>query len=390
MKKSLMVIFSIAAIFFAIYGIATSQWYLTAIPIGFLFGFFLQKGDLCASSAMSEAIMFKDRSKLWGFWVAIVTTMLSLSLIDYLGWISVNPKPFMWLSSIIGGLIFGVGMVFAGGCVSGVLYKSGTGNTNSIMALMGVPFGVAAVELGPLNNMHLWMKSFMIKGPAGESLTLFSVTGIPYLILAILFVLGTIFYVVLKKRKFNFAVPMKRSWKPWVAGIALGILGLFAYLTSDASGRNYPLGTTHGVYQYSLALFEKNENIKYVTAKPDKSAKITESKLKSPVKAAPQKKKINVWLVILVLSLIAGSWTSGALSGQSKLLPKDPQQTLVALIGGLMIGAGAAFAGGCSIGNIMSGWGMMSLGNFIFGIVVLIANWATTYFYLMGGAIKKE
>jgi len=388
MKITSIIVIIFISVFFAIYGIATSQWYLTAIPIGFLFGFFLQKGDLCASSAMSEAIMFKDRSKLWGFWVAIVTTMLSLALIDYLGWISVNPKPFMWLSSIVGGLIFGVGMVFAGGCISGVLYKGGTGNINSIMALMGVPFGVAAVELGPLNDMHIWMKSLTINGSDGEALTLFSVTGIPYVILAILFVAGTILYVVLHKRKFNFAVPLKSSWKPWVAGIALGLLGIFAYLTSDASGRNYPLGATHGVYQYSLVIFEKNENLQYVTAKPDMSKQITESKLKSPSQSAP-KKKVNVWLVLLVLSLIAGSWVSGTLSGQSKLLPKNPQQTLIALLGGLMIGAGAAIAGGCSIGNIMSGWGMMSLGNFIFGIVVLLANWATTYFYLMGGKIGK-
>ena len=92
MKKTAILVITLLSLFFAILGIITSKWYLTAIPIGFLFGFFLQKGDLCASSAMSEAIMFKDRSKLWGFWVAIVTTMLSLSLIDYLGWISVNPR----------------------------------------------------------------------------------------------------------------------------------------------------------------------------------------------------------------------------------------------------------------------------------------------------------
>jgi uncharacterized protein len=380
--------FVLLSIFFAIYGTATSQWYLLAVPIGFLFGFFLQKGDLCASSAMSEAIMFKDTSKLWGFWVAIVTTMLSLSIIDQLGFISVAPKPFMWFSSIIGGIIFGVGMVLAGGCISGVLYKGASGNINSIMALMAVPFGVAAVELGPLNNIHVWMKSFIVKGAEGESLTLFSVTGIPYIILAILFVVSTILYVIIKKKKYNFAVPLKRSWKPWVAGIALGLLGAFAYLTSDASGRNYPLGATHGVYQYSLVMFEKSENIKFVTSKLEKSNKIEAVKEK-PKEATQPKKKVNVWLVLLVLAAMAGSWVSAALSGQAKLLPKDPQQTLVALIGGLMIGIGAAFAGGCSIGNIMSGWGMMSLGNFVFGIFVLLANWATTYLYLMGGKIER-
>ena len=36
-------------------------WVLAAIPIGFLFGFFLQKGDLCGSSAFSEVLVMKDR-----------------------------------------------------------------------------------------------------------------------------------------------------------------------------------------------------------------------------------------------------------------------------------------------------------------------------------------
>lgn len=390
MKKILTISLALLAVFFAIYGIATSQWYLTALPIGFMLGFFLQKGDLCASSAMSEVIMFKDKTKLWGFWVAIATTMLSLSIIDAVGWINVNPKHFLWMSNLIGGLVFGVGMVFAGGCISGVLYKGATGNINSIMALMGIPFGIATVEFGPLNSAHEWMQSFVIKGAQGEALTLYSITNIPYLILAILFVAVTILYPVIKKKKFKFATPLNRSWKPWVAGVFIGVLSIFAYLSSDAIGRNYSIGITHGVLHNALILMEKNDNLQYIKAKPEKTKQINEPKLKSSNIAAPQKKKINMWLVLIVLGLFAGSLVSSALSGQLKLLPKDPTQTLFSLLGGFMIGIGAAFAGGCSIGNILSGWGMMSLGNFIFGIVALLANWATTYFYLIGSFSNKK
>ena len=46
--------------------IVTRFWVLTVIPIGFLFGFFLQKGDLCGSSAFSEVLMMKDWKKMWG------------------------------------------------------------------------------------------------------------------------------------------------------------------------------------------------------------------------------------------------------------------------------------------------------------------------------------
>lgn len=395
MKKSLMIIFSIAAIFFAIYGIVTAQWYLTAIPIGFLFGFFLQKGDLCASSAMSEAIMFKDRSKLWGFWVAIVSTMISIAIIESLGLITLNPKPLFWLSYIVGGIIFGIGMVFAGGCISGVAYKGATGNINSIMALIAVPIGIAMVEYGPLAQFNEYMKEFLIKGSNGESISLSYLTGISYWVWAVIFALGTITWAIVKhkKKSTHFAIPLKRSWKPWIAGLAIGIVGAFAYLSSAETGRNYPLGITHGVLFTNLILTEKSDNIKFITTKPQPKSEtqiaINKSEVKEIKPPLENKKKVSVWLILLFTSLLFGAWVSGGLSGQIKLLPKDPSQTLIALLGGLMIGIGAAFTKGCSIGNILSGWGLMSIGNFIFGIFVILANWATTYYYLMGGKTGK-
>ena len=53
-----------------------------------------------------------------------------------------------------------------------------------------------------------------------------------------------------------------------------------------------------------------------------------------------------------------------------------------------MLGTGAAIAGGCVIGNILSGLALMSVGSILFAIVVVLANWATTYFYLMGGSVS--
>jgi hypothetical protein len=71
-------------------------------------------------------------------------------------------------------------------------------------------------------------------------------------------------------------------------------------------------------------------------------------------------------------------------------LPKPPEQTVVALFGGFLVGAGAVIATGCVIGNILSGWALMSLGMVLFGVVTVLANWATTYVYLMGGSLLPE
>jgi hypothetical protein len=96
-------------------------------------------------------------------------------------------------------------------------------------------------------------------------------------------------------------------------------------------------------------------------------------------------KKVSWWLIALVSSLVVGSWVSAKLSGEARLLPKPPGQVIIAFIGGLLVGTGAAIGTGCVIGNIVSGWALMSLGSVFFGVVVLLTNWVTTYFYLRGG-----
>jgi hypothetical protein len=153
---------------------------------------------------------------------------------------------------------------------------------------------------------------------------------------------------------------------------------MLAYLSSSASGRNYPLGVTHGVLHAQILLTDVDVNHVYQKA----SAKPAPAPAAAPTARPP--KKVVWWLVLLVGSLMLGSFLSARLSGQARLLPKPPEQTVVALLGGFLVGAGAAIAGGCVIGNILSGWALMSLGTVVFGVVTLLANWTTTYLYLMG------
>lgn len=114
--------FGIFAIFaFVIVAAWSGLWVLTAVPIGFLFGFFLQKGDLCGASAFSEVLVMKDRRKLAGLWILIVVAMVGFAVLDLLGWVQLSPKPFLYLNYIVGGVLFGTGMVLAdasaGACI---------------------------------------------------------------------------------------------------------------------------------------------------------------------------------------------------------------------------------------------------------------------------------
>ncbi|MCG6928568.1 MAG: YeeE/YedE family protein [Acidobacteria bacterium] len=364
----------------------TGHWFLTAIPIGVLFGFFLQKGDLCGSSAFSEVVLARDWRKVWGLWVAIVVSMLGIALGDLLGWIQLNPKPFMWAGAVAGGVVFGIGMVLAGGCVSGCLYKGAAGNLNSIVALLAMPLGIGLVEYGPLQGWLTRLKQIRIPASDGGPVTLSSATGLPFWTLALILAGATLGWAVMRRRRTGSGgepptdasgLPrLNRPWKAWQAGIAIGLLALPAYLSSAASGRNYPLGVTHGVLHASLLLTDAP--LQHITgvvkAAPTSS---------DPAPPTPRK-KIVWWLVLLVGSLMVGSHVAGRLSGEVHLLPKPPEQVLVAAAGGFLVGAGAALATGCVIGNILSGLALMSVGMLLFTVVTILANWATTLVYLRG------
>lgn len=397
----LLLLLTVAAIF-------TNLWVITAIPIGFLFGFFLKKGELCGASAISEIILMKDKSKAFGVWVAIIVSMAGFAVLDLMGLVKLNPKPFIYLNYIVGGILFGIGIVLAGGCVSGCLFKTGAGNVNSMAGLVGIPLGIALVEYGPLSEFHKYLKSFVLKSEEGGSITLSSLIGMPYWLLACLFIIITIAAVIIgqrKKAKQNVIIrddtgavkrAIVRPWKPWKAGLAIGILAMFAYLSSAASGRNYPLGVTHGVLHLQLVVTESNLNPVWKKPEINKTSfnqqkpTADQAPLNEKVKpvSSSKGKKVSVWLMFLVTSLVIGSWISARLSGTMQFVPRPPSQTVIAFIGGLLLGTGATIATGCVIGNILSGLALMSVGNILFAAVVILANWVTTYFYLMGGKVS--
>jgi len=401
-KKPLLIV-ALMVIGFTGLALITGLWVFTAIPVGFLFGFFLEKADLCGASAFSEVLLMKDYTKIGGLWVVIAVSMIGFAIISALGWISLNPKPFNWLNAIIGGILFGIGIVLAGGCVSGCLFKSGQGNINSMAGLIGIPLGVAAVKYGPLQGCAMYLKQFSVPDAGGGSLTLSSVTGLPYGVLAVL--IGAVTLLATwrirradqNRQKRQTAVMKQdlpflqrlvlRPWRPWQAGIAIGLLAVFAYMSSAASGRNYPLGVTSGVLNTQVLLTDAPLNHVYA---PFSVAPPVKAPVFGATEGAAPAKKITWWLVLEIVALVAGAAFSARLSQKTQFLPRPPDQTVIAFFGGILLGTGAAIGHGCVVGNIMSGFALMSIGSVVFGITVVLANWATTYFYLMGGGIMEK
>lgn len=117
-----------------------TQWYGSAdeklaaraviVVAGFAIGFIMHRSRLCFARAFREPFMTAESDMTKAVILALAIGMPISALLfekkvidPYLA----IPAAF-WIGSLAGGLIFGIGMVFAGGCASGSLWRMGEGH----------------------------------------------------------------------------------------------------------------------------------------------------------------------------------------------------------------------------------------------------------------------
>ena len=112
-------------------------------------GFTLQKSRFCFASSFRDLFLFGSGQNMKGILIALAVS--SIGFIGILSWILPNPLPGEFpssahvlpvgLSTIVAGIVFGVGMVVSGGCISGTIYRIAEGYVASIITMLGVIIG---------------------------------------------------------------------------------------------------------------------------------------------------------------------------------------------------------------------------------------------------------
>jgi uncharacterized membrane protein YedE/YeeE len=108
------------------------------ILAGFGIGFILHRSRFCFSRVFREPFMTAEGEMTKAMILAIAlgapvgAALIAKGTVDpYL----MIPSRF-WIGSLLGGLVFGIGMVFAGGCASGSLWRIGEGHIKLMIALI--------------------------------------------------------------------------------------------------------------------------------------------------------------------------------------------------------------------------------------------------------------
>ncbi len=121
------------------YSSGNEKWAARAVIVlaGFAIGFIMHRSRLCFARAFREPFMTAEGDMTKAIILALSIGLLISSLLfqkKILDPYVAIPASF-WIGSLLGGLIFGVGMVFAGGCASGSLWRMGEGHIKLWVAI---------------------------------------------------------------------------------------------------------------------------------------------------------------------------------------------------------------------------------------------------------------
>lgn len=122
------------------------QMIVLGIICGLLLGFVLQRGRFCVVGAYRDLILAKDGRMFLATFVVIAIQSIGVYALNDTGVIQFGNDGFPWLGTIVGGFIFGIGMVLAGGCATGTWYRAGEGMIGSWVALFGYMLGAAMTK----------------------------------------------------------------------------------------------------------------------------------------------------------------------------------------------------------------------------------------------------
>ena len=159
---------------------------------GVVFGMILQRSRFCFTAAFRDPVITGSTSLTRAVFLAIAVGTIGFSALSLYS-ISTGGKPMgtdsvapLSILTVIGGVMFGIGMVTAGGCASGTLMRVGEGFQLQWVALLCFMLGSVAGAwamgfLEPLGkaNIKVYLPDHL--GWAGALIFQFTLIGIIYI-----------------------------------------------------------------------------------------------------------------------------------------------------------------------------------------------------------------
>jgi hypothetical protein len=351
----------------------------SSLVIGLVAGFVMHRADFCVTASFRDLFLFRDGFLLRQMVLLVAVSMALFEFGRLAGLIAYQPFPLLGvptLANVAGGFVFGVGMVLAGGCVVGSLYKLGAGSLASGLAVVGMIAGSAAyAEIHPQ-----WSVFAGATVLAGDAITVPQWLGVPPSALLLpLAALGGGWLV----REFR-AGRMQRPGfaaghlAPWRAALILAGLGLASYLLVGM-----PMGITTsyaklGAAIESLVAPDHVAGLAYFSLQPlDYTPPFASQAIQGG--PGPQFDAVAAIQYPLILGIVAGAFASARRLGEWRPTWRvPPRQLLSAAAGGVLLGLAARMAPACNVWHLWGGVPILALQSLLFVAGLLPGTWVGT------------
>ena len=329
---------------------------ISGLICGLLLGFVMQRGRFCITGAFRDMYLTKSSKMFVAFLVVITVQAIGVLALQEAGVLAPKVKDFALLATVIGAFLFGAGIVLAGGCSAGSLYRAGEGLIGSWIAFFSYMICSAIFRAGPLKEFTSSLRKITI-----EQQTLYGTLGVSPWLLVGLLTLITLYLVFRQLRKQGATIQLKakksglahllfeKRWNPFVSALLIGLIAILAWLTSVQTGRNGGLGITGPTVQA----------LQYVTTGDSKF--------------------VN-WGTLLILGILIGGFIAAKFSQEFRLRVPTAKEAVNSVGGGILMGAGASLAGGCSIGNGLVDTALFSWQGWVALPLMVLGTWTAAYF----------
>ena len=327
------------------------------LALGLALGAVGQASRFCVRGAIADWVAFRGPGRLVSWLLAIAVGALAVQGLATAGLFDAGrtiywSERFPWLSYLVGGFLFGYGMILAGGCPQRCLVKAGQGNLKAaatlvvvaIVSLMTLRGAFAPVRTGLLDAVGVTLAGPQdLGGVLGRALSV-SPDVLRWALVSAL--AAAVFMLAWRVRS------RVDTWH-WVGGIAVGLLVGAAFFLTGTIGflPEHPetleaawLGTQSRRPEALSFSAPLGHGLDLLTLWSDKAT-------------------VATFGVTLSLGVLAGAFASARLRGDFRLESfRTPRELGEHAAGGILMGFGGITALGCSVGNGVTGLAMLSTG----------------------------
>ncbi|HSB30865.1 MAG TPA: YeeE/YedE family protein [Candidatus Sulfobium mesophilum] len=351
---------------------------LTAVALGLALGFILQRGRFCLNSAFRDIIFIKDFTLFRSYLLCVVVALIGTNVLEDAGLImsfdhetgqlvsaTLLRQNFVPIANILGGFLFGLGIVLAGGCASGIVYRVGEGQMAAMIAVIGFFFGIGMTADGLLSPINKFLKGFKVEIAGKTNPAIWDLFGgsptAKWVTIAVFSVLMLAFVF---KGKPTFGKSGKGySWG--LTGVLIGLLTICAWeISSFFGGVPRGLAITTPLREFFNSVLTNSSH--------------------SPF---PEFSFIGLfkgtWGVFFILAVPIGAALSSSGLKEFKWKIPPAKEVLTVFFGSILMGIGAVIAGGCNLGHGVTGMSTMSLASLIAITAIVLGNWTMVYFKFM-------